>query len=329
LASYIPLPIFLFSPHQSSLMERTMSGPTTSAAGDLSRQLALVVDRVGPYVVAVHSGARHASSGVFWTPELILTAETALGREEEMTITLPNGEPAEGTLVGRDPSTDVAVLRLAAAAGPSTALLPVDDISAGHLALSIGRCRDGVLVGFGIVSLASGPWRTMQGGEIDRLLQVSMTPDSRSEGGVVVDANARLIGMLAFGRHARALAIPTPTLARSVQLLCAHGRVARGYLGAGLRPIHLGEEAAKSMQRGSDRAAIVVSIDPDGPAKRAGLVLGDIITTWDGEPVTGVRDVLARLGPSSVGRVVAMALLRAGLNKQVSVAIGERPQSNG
>jgi S1-C subfamily serine protease len=329
LASYIALPIFLFFNASTELMERTMSGSATPTASDLSRQLALVVDRVAPHVVAVHSGSRHASSGVFWTPELILTAETALGREEEVTITLPNGKSAEGTLVGRDPSTDVALLRLDAAAGPSTALLPADRVSTGHLALSIGRCRDGVLAGFGIVGLASGPWRTMHGGEIDQLLHVSVTLESRCEGGAVVDADGRLIGMLAFGPRGRVLAIPAATLARSVPLLSEHGRIARGYLGAGLRPIHLGEEAAKAMQRSSDRAAIVVSIDPDGPAKRAGLVLGDIITSWDGEPVTGVRDVMARLGPSSVGRVVAMTLLRAGSNKQVSLAIGERPRPNG
>ncbi len=297
------------------------------ALTDLSRELTRLVDQAARHVVAVH--ARGSASGFCWTPELVVTADAGLGREDEIGITLPSGERIEATLIGRDASTAVAVLRGNPAKGPKASLPGTGSCAAGQLAVAVGRRTEGTISSFGTVGLSAGPWRSMYGGEIDHLIHVSATLDRYGEGSAVLDMEGRLIGMAVRGRRASVLAIPTATIARSVQQLTAHGRVARGYLGAGLRPIHLGQEAAQRMQRATDRAAIVVSIDPQGPAKRAGLMLGDIITNWDGDPLTGVRDLLRHLGPSSVGKVVDVALLRAGSDAHVSVTIGERPPTGG
>jgi S1-C subfamily serine protease len=305
-----------------------MSEREPFSLSDLSRQLAALVEQAARYVVAVHGGS-HSASGFFWQSDLIVTAEAALGREDGLSITLPDGKQTDATLIGRDPSTAVALLRLETSDGPKTPLETSQNPMSGHLALAIGRRSEGVISSMGTIGLSAGPWRSMFGGDIDRLLHVSAALSHRSEGGAVIDAEGRLIGMSVFGRRARVLAIPTATIARSVQQLSTHGRIARGYLGAGLRPIRLDAEAAKRMQRPNDRAVIVVSIDPDGPAKRAGLLLGDIIVSWDGDPLTGVRDVLAHLGPSSVGKVVDVSLLRAGADARLSVTIGERPSVEG
>jgi len=292
---------------------------------ELSRALTRLVDQAAGHVVAVQ--ARGFASGFFWTPELIVTAEAGLGRDDDIGVILPNGERRNASLLGRDPSTAVAVLKVATATGPATSLDATGPCAAGQLAIVVGRRQEGVISGFGTIGMASGPWRTMYGGEIDHLLHVSAVLDRHGEGSAVLDMDGRLIGMAVRGRRANVLAIPTATIARSVAQLAAHGRVARGYLGAGLRPIHLGDEAAQRMHRTTDRAAIIVSIDPEGPAKRAGLMLGDIITDWNGEQLTGVRDLLRHLGPSSVGKVVDVSLLRAGSDARVSVTIGERPRS--
>jgi S1-C subfamily serine protease len=294
---------------------------------DLSRQLAQLVDLAASHVVAVH--ARGSVSGFFFTPELVVTAEAGLGRDDEIGVTLPGGEQIAATLVGRDPSTAVAIVQVNPAKGPPVALTGSDGCAAGQLAVAVGRRSEGTLASLATIGLSAGPWRSMYGGEIDHLIHVSAILDRHGEGSAVLDMEGRLIGMAVRGRRAGVLAIPTATIARCVQQLTAHGRVARGYLGAGLRPIHLGHEAAQRMRRATDRAAIIVSIDPEGPAKRAGLMLGDIITTWDGDPLTGVRDLMRHLGPRSVGKVVDVALVRAGSDVHVSVTIGERPRTEG
>jgi S1-C subfamily serine protease len=306
--------------------EKNMSEQQSFSLTDVSRELARLVAQAGSHVVAVH--ARGSVSGFFWTPELVVTAEAGLSREDEIGITLASGEQIAATLIGRDPSTAVAVLKVKPAQGPKASLPGSDSCAAGELAVAVGRRREGAISSLGMIGLSAGPWRSMYGGEIDRLIHLSAMLDRHGEGSAVLDMDGRLIGMAVRGRRASVLAIPTATIAQSVQQLAAHGRVARGYLGAGLRPIHLGQEVMQRMQRGTDRAAIVVSIDPEGPAKRAGLMLGDIITTWDGDPLTGIRDLLRHLGPSSVGKLVDVALLRAGSDAHVSVTIGERPRTD-
>src|SRR5262249_11005084 len=130
-------------------------------------------------------------------------------------------------------------------------------------------------------------------------------------------------GMTVFGPRRRALAIPSSTIDRAVEQLLAKGHVARGYLGAGLQHVRLPRAAETSTDHA--RGILVVSIDPEGPAASAGLLVGDIITKWNGEPVASVREVMRRLGPQSAGANVDLQLLRGGRTTNLTVTLGERP----
>ena len=144
---------------------------------------------------------------------------------------------------------------------------------------------------------------------------LSASLDSRFEGAAALDAEGALIGMVLFGPRRRPLVIPASTIDRVAPVLAEKGHVARGYLGAGLHPVR---DAALS-------GAIVMSLDEKGPAKSAGLVVGDVITAWSGEPVHGPRDVIRKLGSDSVGTTVTLSILRGGAAQTTRVTLGERP----
>ncbi len=284
--------------------------------------LSLVSDRLAALAaeglartVGVHGRDGRARSGILWAEGLVVTAEEALERDDELLLTLPDGGRVAAALAGRDPGTDVALLR--AETGPVAPLPPAPPgLAPGHLLLALGQGEHGPLAALGHAALAGGPWRSMRGGRIERRLVLGgLRLEVEAEGGPVLDHAGRLVGMAVPGPRRRVLAIPAETIARIVEVLRTRGRVARGYLGAALQPIGL--------PRGA-RGLIVVGLDAEGPAARAGLLLGDILTRWDGAPLGAMRDMLARLDPESVGREARLDLLRAGVATRLAVRIGER-----
>lgn len=283
-----------------------MSGTLPLTA--FSDALSGIVDRVAARVVGVQRGARHGVSGIIWQDSVVVTAELAVRRDDALQVTLPGNTPAPATLVGRDPSTDIAVLRTGGvSAQPAD---PAADPRAGALALVVAR-RDGASTArLGIVSESGDAWRSLRGGRIDRLIRLDIRLDPAGEGGAVCDAAGRLIGMPVFGPRGRVLVIPTATIARVVPQILAGGSIPRGYLGLGLHPVPNG--------------AIVVSIDPDGPGAAAGVLLGDVITTWNGEALAGLRDLIGRLGPESADAAVELGLVRAGSTAKVTLHVGKR-----
>jgi S1-C subfamily serine protease len=293
---------------------------STNPLAALSDHIAQLVERVGHSVVAVHGGGR--ASGIHWRPGVIVTAEETLERDEDIGLTLPGGRQVAATLAGRDPSTDVAVLRfqpdgLPAAEIATAALRP------GNLALAIGSHEGAAIASLGIVGYVGAAWQSWRGGTIDSLLRLDLSLNRFAEGGALVDVKGRVLGMTVFGPRRRVLAIPSSTIDRAVDQLLSKGHIARGYLGAGLQNVRLGRGAKDPAE--VKRGILVVSIDPEGPASRAGLVVGDIITAWNGKPVVQVREVMRLLGPDSVGTSVELQLLRAGAPTNLKVTIGERP----
>jgi S1-C subfamily serine protease len=292
----------------------------------LSRHLAGIVTQCAPGVVAISGRGRPTSSGFIWRSGTVVTASDALERDEDISVLTPGGDRVGATLAGRDPSTDIAVLKVPGAESP-LALARADDVSTGELALAIGRHSDGPMASLGMIAIAGGPWQSLRGGRIDRLIRLDRGIDPRQEGGVLVNAEGGWIGMAVPGPRRAGLAIPAPTIERVADQLLARGRVARGYLGLGLQPVRLDDEPAKASSLTSPRGLLVISVDPNGPGRRAGMLIGDIVTTWNGETVRNVRDVFRRLGSETVGQQINLAVIRAGKITSANIEISERPMS--
>ena len=280
----------------------------------ISEATRALVETAARRVVAINTGRRNAASGILWRAGLIVTANEALDEDDAIEVTMPDGGVSTATLAGRDPSTDIALIRVAAGSKSLASFKPAAAVKAGHLAVAVGRAGNAALAAWGIVTEAGGSWRSWAGGLVERRILLDLALDRRSHGGAVVDAAGDLIGLAAFAPRRRALVIPAETVDRIGERLAAKGSIARGYLGVGLHPLR-GERAA---------GAIVVRLDENGPAKRAGILVGDIIIAWNGEPIRGVRDLLNRLGPDAAGSTVTFGVMRANQHTSVEVAVGER-----
>jgi S1-C subfamily serine protease len=291
-----------------------MTDPVPSSLlQDFSTEIARIVAGAAGWVAAVHSH-RSRSSGFIWRPGLIVTADEALAEEGEIAVTLLDGQTVPAKLVGRDPSTDIALLRIDRT-DLAPAPLGADDIATGALAILVGAEEGGPTAALGVVSRSGGPWRSLRGGEIDARLELDVALRRAAEGGLALDATGRAFGMTVFGPRRRALVIPSATIGRVAPRLESHGRIGRGYLGLGLHPVAVNGGAG----------AMVVSVDADGPGAAAGVRQGDVIVAWNGEPVRRLQLLLRALGPDSVGRTVTLGLRRAGEPAEVALTIAERP----
>ena len=292
----------------------------------LSNALAQSTERVAANAVAVHTEHRGSSSGVVWRTGVIVTAEHALRRDEDIQITLADGRVVGATLVGRDPSTDLAVLKSAEAA---SAVAEFGDASAckpGSLALVVGRTRaSGPVAALGAVSLVAAERRTWTGTTLTPYIRLDVGLQPTAVGGAVVDAHGRVVG-IATPRFARfgAIAVPRSAIDLVVDTLLKKGRIPRGYLGVGLQPVRLPEALRQTLHRQEKTAAIVLEVEPDGPAHQAGMVIGDILVALAGHPVTQLEDVHSQLVPESIGKPLAVKFVRGGALQQASIVVGER-----
>jgi S1-C subfamily serine protease len=285
----------------------------TSALGALSNDIATTIERVSAGVVAVEARQRLGSSGFFVRPNLILTADHAL-ETDEVEIVRAGGAAEAAKIAGRDPSTDLALLQVEQ---PGTPLIFAGDdaLRVGAIALAVARDDDGDLAAtMGVLSAVGGAWRTWHGGQIDRFVRPDLTLYPRFSGSPLVDASGAVLGLNTAGLSRRqTLAVPASTIQRVVEALLARGgRMPRGYLGVALQAISGG--------------AIVLGVDPGGPADRGGLLVGDVITAIGPTPVEDANDVHSQLGGDTVGKTIALGIRRAGTPQQVQVTVGERPE---
>jgi S1-C subfamily serine protease len=289
-----------------------------------STDLADLVERAGQSAIAIEARHRIGSSGFLWKAGLIVTAEHALRRDEDIPVILPDSNVASAQLVGRDPGTDIAVLRLDGVSAPQLTSAP--QLRAGEIVVAVGRHGPGALAAVGIVSTAAGPWKTWRGGQLDALLRLDIGAYPRSSGSAVVDTQGRFAGMLTTGLTRTApVAIPAATIDRIAAELVAHGRVPRGYLGVGLQPVPVPAAYAKLLNRTQRSGVMVLSVEPNGPAENGGILLGDLIVEIGGQPVTDTDDVQIALR-GSIGRELPVVVVRSGQRVEFGVTIGERPE---
>ena len=292
----------------------------------LSNALAQATERASASTVAVHTEARGASSGVIWRAGVVVTAEHALGRDEDIQVTLPDGRVVAATLAGRDASTDLAVLKCAEAVSPIALAPDVSAIKPGSLALVVGRTRaSGAVAALGAVSLVAGERRTWTGAALAPYMRLDVGLQPTAVGGAVIDARGLAIG-LATPRFARfgAIAVPAPTVNRIMDTLLQKGRVPRGYLGVGLQPVRLPATLRQTIQRQEKTAAIVLDVEPEGPAHKAGIVIGDILVALAGHPVARLEDIHAQLTAESIGKSVPVKFVRGGALQEANIVVGER-----
>jgi S1-C subfamily serine protease len=285
----------------------------TSALVALSNDVAATVESVAAGVVAVEARSRIGSSGFFIRPDLILTADHAL-ESDEVEIVRAGGKAEAATIAGRDPSTDLALLRVAQPGAPLE-FAPDESLRVGAIALAVARDDDGDLAAsMGVISAVGGAWRTWHGGEIDRFVRPDLSLYPRFAGSPLADVTGRVIGLNTGGLSRRqTLTVPASTIRRVVDaLLTRGGRIPRGYLGVALQGVQGG--------------AIVLGIEKGSPADRGGLIVGDIITAIGGVRVEDADDVHAQLGASSVGSALGIDVLRGGTPKHVEVTVGDRPE---
>jgi S1-C subfamily serine protease len=308
-------------------MEQIMMDGTGSPLETYSQALVGLVAGVAPSLVTVHGRQRMPASGFVWKPGLIVTTEEALTRDDDITVKAADGKRVAATLVGRDASTDVALLRIDDQSLPVLAREPTTTgIATGAIVLATGRKAEGPTAQSGIVALAGPAWRSMRGGQIDQLIRLDFRADPANEGGVVLAANGGVLGMLAVGPRGDGLVIPLSTIDRIASQLESHGHIARGYLGLGLQPVKLEEATAATLGLQDRRALMIVSVDATGPGQSAGFMQGDIVTGWNGEAVTDVRGAMRRLGPESVGQAARLDVVRAGTMSLKELTITARPQ---
>jgi len=292
----------------------------------LSHDLAHVVEQVSPSVVAVNARRHLSSSGVYWRDGIIVTAAHTIRRTDEISVILANSQSVVATLAGVDPSTDLAVLKIDNPELSPPLFGDAAQLKVGHVVLAVGRgAQRGLNATLGIVGVLSGSWRTWRGGLID--LDLVLHPGAA--GGPLTDSHGRVLGINTLGlSRSMALTIPVSTVNRVVTHLLEKGHMGLGYLGLGMRPIPLPENLKSTLNLSADSGLIVVTVEPDGPGSKAGVLFGDVIVALEGTAVSNIRDLQAFLEPESVGKTIPVSIIRGGKPIEINVTIGERRRRN-
>jgi S1-C subfamily serine protease len=291
---------------------------------DLSDALAAMVEAVGPGVVSVEARRRLPGSGIVWSPDgVIVTAHHVVESDENISVGLADGRSVAAKLAGRDPTTDLAVLRAEATGLKPPAWADADSLKVGHLVLALGRPGKTVMATLGVVSALGESWRTPAGGQLDHYLQTDVVMYPGFSGGPLVDADGKVLGLNTSALlRGISLAVPASTLRRVTETLLAHGRVRRGYLGVGSQPVRLPSALARQLDQ--ETGLLLVSVEPGSPAEQGGLLLGDVIVALAGQSIRHMDDLLAGLSGDQVGASVSLRIVRGGKVQEMKVVIGER-----
>ncbi len=307
----------------------TSSATSTLAA--FSDELANIVARASRSIVTLAARPRQAATGILWQEGdevIVLTADHVVEKDDDITITLPDGRQAKGQLIGRDPGTDLAAIRLSGVdlGEGSVPAEAGEGVAVGNLVVAIGRPgSDGPRVSFGAISALDGPRRSWQGGELEGVIYADVTLYPGFSGGPLVDLGGRIVGLNSshLTRHSSS-AVPVATLRRVAATLVTHGRVQRGYLGVGTQQAQLPTALMEKNGLTQETALLVLNVEPGSPAEQGGLLLGDLIVALAGQPVTDAESLRAGLGGDKVGQPLQIKILRGGESRELTLTVGER-----
>jgi S1-C subfamily serine protease len=295
-----------------------------SAFKEFSEGLSAAVEKAGASTVTVDARKRYPASGIAYAEDLVLTADHVVTREDDIKILLPDGRSVAATIAGRDPGSDLAVLRLPEKA--LTAAKTSNDVKVGQLVLALGRPNsEGIQASWGIVTSISGPTRTFRGGMLDEYIRTDTTPYPGFSGGPLVNADGEVLGLNTSGlTRGSSLTIPVKVAWRVAEALATHGSVKRGYLGVRTQPVEIPEAARQALQRAQEQGLLVLWLEEGGPAEKSGLLVGDILVAISGQPVGDPDDLFSALNSDTVGKSIAVEVLRGGRPETVNVTEVER-----
>lgn len=290
----------------------------------LSDALAATVEAASASVVRVDARRRLAATGVVWSADgVIVTANHVVERDDNIRVGLPDGRAVSAALVGRDPSTDLAVLR---AQNAPTLTAPnwgePSQLKVGHIVLAIGRFEERSMATLGIVSALEPGGKLPAGMQLDTFLQTDVVMYPGFSGGPLVGVDGRIYGLNSSAlMRGISMTIPVPTLRRVVSTLLTHGKVRRGYLGVGVQPVRLPEGLAKELEQ--ETGLLAMSVEPNGPASGT-IFMGDTIVGLAGRPVRDPDDLVSALTGDLIGKATGLRIVRGGQVHNVQVTIGER-----
>lgn len=292
---------------------------------ELSDALADAAEKAGKATVLVNARRRMPASGVVYAPDLVLTADHTIEREEDIKVTLADGTEVAAKVAGRDAASDLAVLRLERSAG-SVAEVTQSPARLGQIALVLGRpSPDGIEASLGTVSALGGPVRTARGGMLERYIRTDSISYPGFSGGPLVAADGTVLGINTSGlARGAAITIPADIAWKVAETLVNHGRIKRGYLGIRSQPVEIAENIQKALKREQATGLLIVGVEKDSPASKGGLIVGDILVAVAGEPVLHHDELFTRLNGDVAGSSTSIEILRGGQLQTLSVQVGER-----
>jgi len=290
-------------------------------AAELSRTLADVVETAARSVVRVEG--RSPVSGTAFSEQGHVVAVNHTIDRDDVDVGLPDGRTVGARVIGRDPATDLALLKAEATDLTPAVWADLEDARVGELVVAVYRPGRTARAALGVLAALGDGWRTRFGGKIDRYVEASLPLQPGFSGGLLVSASAKALALSVSGLvRGVPLGIPAATVKRVAQDLMSHGHVRRGYLGLGSYPVGLPAPLQSTL--GQTTALVVVSVEPDSPAAKAGLLLGDVVAGVDGHAVSEPSDLLRMLDEESVGRGVVLRVVRGGEVRELRVTVGER-----
>ncbi|HET8827398.1 MAG TPA: trypsin-like peptidase domain-containing protein [Terriglobales bacterium] len=295
----------------------------------LSAQFAQIAEQAGRFVLAVHGAGRIATSGILWRSGIVVTANHMLRRVGECDVALSDKSTRKASLIGRDPATDLAVLRVEGLDSGTAQFGNIGELRVGQVVMAVGRSTLGDLsASAGIVARLGASWQTWRGGRIDSLLRPDVTLYRGQSGSALVDSRARVLGMntSALARSA-AITVPSATVDRVVGEILQHGGVFRPYLGLAMQPIAIPPELRVKLNLKSEAALMVMQVEASSPSAEAGIMLGDVIVGIAGASTEGIEQVQRALSTAKRGDSLDIEYVRGGQLASVRVKLADRPRN--
>lgn len=291
----------------------------------LSLAMADAVEKAGAGTVLLNARRRFPASGILYDSDLILTASHVIEREDGVPVILGDGAEHTANLLGRDPGSDLAVLRLSNPVSPR-AEIAAQEARVGQLVLALGRpTPEGIQASLGVVSAVAGPVHTRRGGLLERHIRTDAIPYPGFSGGPLIDSAGQVLGVNTSGlTRGASITIPSGLALQIAKSLAEHGSVKRGYLGVRSQPVEIPQHQQDGLGRQQASGLLLVGVEKKSPASEAGLMVGDILVGFAGQPVADPDELFTYLTGEVVGRPTAVEIVRAGKLQEITVTIGER-----